>query len=279
MIKMSNVLKWNSLKTGLVLSGGGGKGAYEAGVITALYDLDMAEKIKAVSGSSIGALNALVFSSKQKMLCETIWNKIGYKNILNKEDLGSAIKSRSAVLSMTGVKDIILSNISLKDIQASPIKFYVCAYNLKEMKPEYFYLNDMEEETIIRAVTASASIPGIFPPVDIDGTHYADGGFNGPSYPEGSADNTPIRPLEKYDLDIIITVYLSDTAQIKKAETSSARIINIVPSSPLESVKGAGTLDFTKGSIKERIKLGYRDAMEVLAPEIMKYLVKKQKGI
>ncbi len=40
---------------GLVLSGGGGKGAYEIGVIKALDKLDITRSITCVSGSSVGA--------------------------------------------------------------------------------------------------------------------------------------------------------------------------------------------------------------------------------
>ena len=42
------------LKVGLVLAGGGAKGAYQAGVIRALWDLDLIDNIDVVSGVSIG---------------------------------------------------------------------------------------------------------------------------------------------------------------------------------------------------------------------------------
>ncbi len=44
------------LKVGLVLAGGGTKGAYQAGVMQALWDLDLINNITAVSGVSIGTL-------------------------------------------------------------------------------------------------------------------------------------------------------------------------------------------------------------------------------
>ncbi len=49
------------LKTGLVLSGGGAKGAYHVGVIKALYELDV--QIDAISGASIGALNGAIIAA------------------------------------------------------------------------------------------------------------------------------------------------------------------------------------------------------------------------
>ena len=48
---------------GLVLSGGGAKGAYQAGVWTALAERGLAERVKAISGTSVGAINAAVFAA------------------------------------------------------------------------------------------------------------------------------------------------------------------------------------------------------------------------
>ncbi|MGN0833158.1 MAG: patatin-like phospholipase family protein [Kiritimatiellia bacterium] len=48
---------------GLVLSGGGAKGAYEVGVWQALHEAGLDKDITAVSGTSIGAVNAALFAS------------------------------------------------------------------------------------------------------------------------------------------------------------------------------------------------------------------------
>ena len=52
-----------ALPIGLVLSGGGAKGAYEVGVWQALYKAGLAGDVAAVSGTSIGAVNAALFAS------------------------------------------------------------------------------------------------------------------------------------------------------------------------------------------------------------------------
>lgn len=51
----------NDLRVGLVLSGGGAKGAYQVGVVKALAELGT--RIDAVAGASIGALNGAVLAS------------------------------------------------------------------------------------------------------------------------------------------------------------------------------------------------------------------------
>ena len=57
---------------GLVVSGGGAKGAYEVGVWQTLQTVGLASNVVAISGTSIGALNAALFASKPESV-EKIW--------------------------------------------------------------------------------------------------------------------------------------------------------------------------------------------------------------
>ncbi|MDO5070256.1 MAG: patatin-like phospholipase family protein [Neisseria zoodegmatis] len=66
-------------KIGLVLSGGGAKGAYQVGLMKALNDLDI--QIDAIAGASIGALNSAVLASAPNIRLgtenlEKLWNKL-----------------------------------------------------------------------------------------------------------------------------------------------------------------------------------------------------------
>ena len=53
----------NALSLGLVLSGGGAKGAYEVGVWSVLHEVGLTKDIVTISGTSIGAVNAALFAS------------------------------------------------------------------------------------------------------------------------------------------------------------------------------------------------------------------------
>ena len=57
---------------GLVLSGGGAKGAYEVGVWKALDDYGITDEIKVISGSSVGALNAALFTCTDSKTAEKL---------------------------------------------------------------------------------------------------------------------------------------------------------------------------------------------------------------
>jgi hypothetical protein len=72
-------------KCALVFSGGGGKGAYEAGVMLALFDCGV-RKFRAFAGTSVGGLNAVLCNA----LCRTgdrelvlkTWCEISYNKVL-----------------------------------------------------------------------------------------------------------------------------------------------------------------------------------------------------
>lgn len=69
-------------KMGLVLSGGGGKGAYEIGVWKYLVEVGIDKDIEYVSGTSVGALNAALFAGSTYEKAESIWNNITRDQIL-----------------------------------------------------------------------------------------------------------------------------------------------------------------------------------------------------
>lgn len=73
------------MKVGLALSGGGSLGAYEAGAIQALAELDI--KIDAIAGTSIGALNGAVLASGKDLTSGSaklvqLWRNLAEEDIL-----------------------------------------------------------------------------------------------------------------------------------------------------------------------------------------------------
>jgi len=70
---------------GLVLAGGGGKGAYQIGVWKALAEYEVVQNISAVSGTSVGALNAALFLQGDIDIAEKIWLNLSYDRMLKLE--------------------------------------------------------------------------------------------------------------------------------------------------------------------------------------------------
>ena len=79
---MREVVYMNNV--GLVLAGGGGKGAYEVGAWIALQDMikELKLNITAFSGASVGALNAALFACNTPKEIENIWSSVTQKKIL-----------------------------------------------------------------------------------------------------------------------------------------------------------------------------------------------------
>jgi len=65
--------------TALVFSGGGAKGAYEAGIAAAF--LARGVPIKLVAGTSAGALNATLIAAGQPDLLEEMWRSISREQV------------------------------------------------------------------------------------------------------------------------------------------------------------------------------------------------------
>ncbi len=103
-------------RVGLVLSGGGAKGAYQVGVIKCLADHDI--KLHAVAGASVGALNGAVVASSPNLReaasrLETIWTQIARQppaEITKAKDMSGAALSFSLRLLFvsTGRGDLAL---------------------------------------------------------------------------------------------------------------------------------------------------------------------------
>lgn len=69
-----------NLKQALVLAGGGSKGAYQAGCIKALIELGYNFNI--VTGTSVGALNALLVVQKDYEALYKLWDEIKISDVL-----------------------------------------------------------------------------------------------------------------------------------------------------------------------------------------------------
>ena len=74
---------------GLVLSGGGAKGAFEIGVWRWLRRTGLDKKITGISGTSVGALNSILFSCTPLEEAERIWRSVRQEDLtrVNKETL------------------------------------------------------------------------------------------------------------------------------------------------------------------------------------------------
>lgn len=277
-----------SMGVGLVLSGGGGKGAYEIGVWRALDEFGVIQNIRAVSGTSVGALNAALFAQGNYTHAEHVWRTISPDAILTLQSmpfyvqllncipvplrtsystelirrlagwLGNLMEDQG-VFSKEGLARLIEGNIDFQRIRRFPGPVFTAAYNLDRMKLEYFDLRAASSPISMRdRLLASASIPVVFGKTYADGNLYWDGGL-----PE-IGDNLPVKPLYEAGYRDLVVVHLGRELPVDRSRFPGCRIIEIMPQADLGGI--GGTLNFRADRAMENMNRGYSDAVRVLEP-------------
>ncbi|MDE7279187.1 MAG: patatin-like phospholipase family protein [Oscillospiraceae bacterium] len=282
---------------GLVFGGGGGKGAYQIGVWDAMQICGADKYVKAVSGTSVGALNAVLFALGDYDKACNIWNKIkqldvtapnlqltdglfshdGLDQYIDSLDLQQLIHSKVDVY--ITVKHIADKNLFDKILETFlkisyfPLNFFVPTnIHIGELVKYFgegeihnYHINSMNSSEIKDIMLASAAMAIIYNSVYVNEKRYIDAGVT-------EFSNVPISPLYERGLKNIWVVPLSNKFDMHKIKTGAFSDFDahdeykdcnfkvIKPSKHL-----GGTLDFSKSIIKKRFDLGKDDAIEAMS--------------
>ncbi len=152
-------------KTGLVLSGGGTRGFAHLGVLKALNENDIYPDI--ISAVSAGAIAGALYADGKKPV--DILNILRSKKIYNYVNIFFPNKG---LVKMTGFTKTLRNNLKAKNIEDLEIPLLIHAVNINKGVYTCF-----DKGELVPAISASASIPVMFPPVKIDDNLYLDGGI------------------------------------------------------------------------------------------------------
>lgn len=309
------------MRVGLVLSGGGAKGAYQVGVVKALAELGA--RVDAVAGASIGALNGAILASSPSLeeggnRLEEVWRTLAetsplefkapnYLNLLVSAGLrlnlisqiggvaraAHAALGSSAPLWLSGLGRIaegldggVLRDSPLRELMDRyldvdalhrGIPLYVSAFRSRgavadilscvgaelgfkdSPDAEFFHIQSLPEAQAREALLASAAIPLLFAPKQLEGKPYSDGGQGGWARMQG---NTPISPLLDSGHKLIIVTHLSDGSLWRRQDFPDATILEIRPIGSISRSGGArDLLGFDAEKISSWIEQGYEDAL------------------
>jgi NTE family protein len=150
---------------GIAFSGGGAKGAAHCGALQALKEYGIQPDI--VSGTSVGALVAVLYSSglSPKQMIETFQGLNFFKDIVAPSlPKGGLFDSRPLL-------SLIQNLVPYSRLEELPIPTLIVASDMEHGVSKVFTKGE-----IAPRVVASCSIPVIFQPMCINGTHYVDGG-------------------------------------------------------------------------------------------------------
>lgn len=249
---------------GLVLEGGGAKGAYHIGALKALKELNI--EIKAVAGTSIGAMNGAMFVQNKLDVAYDYWFHISTSKVLDIEDqylsellnlsinqnnLSYFINKAKEVFQNRGfdnsfLKEILQKNIDEKCLRKSEIDFAIVTLSLSDLKPLELFIEDIPKGKLIEYIMASSYLPA-FKMQRIDGKILIDGGFY---------ENLPLNTLLNKGYNKIIAIRTYGLGDIKKQIDDDKEIIFINPSQDLGRM-----LNFDQENARKNIKMGYYDTM------------------
>lgn len=161
-------------KIGIALGGGGARGFAHLGVLKALEEKGIVPDI--ISGNSAGSIaGVFIAAGKKPDEVHALIKDHGLMDIarLNWPKLG--------LLTLEGLEAELDKQIQFTDLKDLPIPFFATVSNLNEGKVEYLNKGPLD-----KIILASASIPVLFSPVEMNNCLYADGGI---------FDNIPVKPL------------------------------------------------------------------------------------
>jgi NTE family protein len=204
-----------NVKVGVALGGGGARGLAHLGVLQIIEEEHI--PIDVISGTSMGAIIGALYAydpdikaliAKVRQCVETgafralmidlnrEKDREGllykFSGFIKRAYLSTIIKTRLSVIPKERIENVIVE--LLPDVNIEDLKIPFCATATNLFKGEEIVIN---KGPLRKAVLASASIPGILPPVEWNGDLLADG---------GSVSECPINGCKQLGADVVIAI-------------------------------------------------------------------------
>ena len=245
-------MKTSEKKTALVLSGGGSRGAYEAGAWQALTELGI--QIDIVTGTSVGAINGAMVVQGDLDNTVRLWKEIETHMIFDvPEGTQPREYAREIVFhkgaGTSGLKKLLKKYIDEETLRSAPADFGVVIVELPTFTPHYVYKEEMKPGQLLDYILASASLYPAIHSCKIDGKEYIDGGY---------ADVMPVQMALDKGADEVIAVYLNAVGIVDRKALQATPNLTLI-----ESKWDLGsTLIFDTDNARRIMRLGYLDAMK-----------------
>ena len=251
---------------GLVLEGGGAKGAYQIGAWKALREAGV--KLKGIAGTSVGALNGALICMGDYENARKVWENITYSRIMSVDDEKMEYLFRQKKLDMDMVKDalefmkeggidvaplraLIHDCIDEQKIMHSPIDLYILTFDVDEWKELDIDIKKSDPSLIQDFLLASAYIFPLFKNEKLHGKTYVDG---------GAIDNVPLGSLVSRGYQDIIMIRIFGIGREKKVKIpEGTTVYTVAPRLSLGSI-----MEFDSRKSRRHMKLGYYDTMRML---------------
>lgn len=251
-------------KRALVLGGGGSRGSYTMGVISALMEQNKTYGL--VTGISIGALVGAVYAMNKPFHFQNLIDS--FKSDSVAENLFSFPKRHEALLTKKGdfnsfietfqtngpsvapLRENFSKLFDFDAFQSSPIDYACLAANLTQNKPALFTKKDMTSKDLaIDQILASAAYFPAFSFVKIGDDMYADGGYLN--------EDLGNEALDMGATDLTIVSLADPNAPLVYEEKNTSLLIRPI-------LKLRYFLDFNKTTLVNQIEQGYLEALKFM---------------
>lgn len=241
----------NMKKTALVLSGGGSRGAYQAGVWQALRE--MAVPIHMVTGTSVGAINGAAIAQDAFAQAQELWRQLETSQVF---DVSHVLQTGGA--SYTSLKALLSEKLDETQIRASAMDYGLVTVELGKdpqeiLQAKRLWKDDIPQGMMIDYILASASCFPAVTPYQINGEAYIDGGY---------LDNLPIGMALDRGAERIIAVKLNAMGVIREEDLIRAKeqgVEVVIIETPWEL---GNFLIFDQDNSKHLMRLGYLDCLK-----------------
>lgn len=248
------------MKRAIVLSGGGGKGAYQIGVWKALKKCHISYSI--ITGTSVGALNGAMMTQKDYWRASYLWKHMNFhyffdepisydiSTLKGKKDLWKLYFKHilDGGLDVSRLEQLLRKVIQPSRFYQSDIEYGMVTFNLSTLKPMMLQKSEIQEAQLVDYLMASATCYPAFKQKKIAGEFYIDGGY---------FDNLPINLAVSMGASEIIAVDLKAIGIKRKLKDKNVKVTLIQPRHKLQSF-----LVFDSKSSRQAMRFGYLDAMK-----------------
>ncbi|HJX42831.1 MAG TPA: patatin-like phospholipase family protein [Geodermatophilus sp.] len=163
--------------TAFVLGGGGVLGAAEVGMLQALLERGIRPDL--VVGTSVGAINgALVAADPTPSAVDRlrrVWEELASSRVFAGSVLarvGTLVRTRTHLHPREPLRDLLEAHLPVPTFAGLAVPFQCVPASVERAAEHWF-----TDGPLVDAVLASCAVPGLLPPVEIDGEHYLDGGL------------------------------------------------------------------------------------------------------
>jgi NTE family protein len=174
------MLRWRRDRTAFAISGGGARGATQVGMLRALIERNITPDF--VVGVSIGAWNGAWLAHRPELdwvkRLEEVWRNVTRRtlDIVWWRAARNMVQRKPSLYEGDGLSRFVARHLQVHNFEDLAVPLHTVAIDLTMGTKAVF-----SHGPLAPAVLASSAIPGIFPPVLIDGRQHVDGGLVDPT--------------------------------------------------------------------------------------------------